>query len=561
MGAVIHEFGPFRFDAASRVLWRADQVVTVPPKALDVLAVLLRRPGEVVGKPELLRAAWPDTVVEEANLSVNVAILRKALGAAPAGELIETLARRGYRFAGPVHTCSASAPVRALAVMPFRSLAGRGDDDALGLAIADAVITRLSGGTLSVRPTSAVQRYATGTVDLRQAIDALGVDAVVEGRLQREGDRLRVTVQVLSADGARVLAAAAFEEPMASLFALQDAVADRVAAALQVAATPAADPRRRTTSVQAYEAHARGRWFWTRISRSWLEKAVASFHEAAELDPTYAPPHAGLADVTLAGGLAGVLPPRDAWDAAEHQANRALALDDRLADGHTARAWIRLFRDWDWPGAEAEFARAAELDPRSTAVLQWRGLFEIARGQVDTAAPLLAAAHALDPLSVIASAAEGFRLDVAGHPEGAIARQRRTVELDPHQPVAHWALGIALQSGGRYGEAVEAHERALQAAEEAAFLRPILARSLALAGRSDEARRLLAAPGEGEPSRYQEAAALLALDEDAAALERLGEAAERREAFVVLMAVDPVLRALRNAPGFQALVNRIRGGR
>jgi tetratricopeptide (TPR) repeat protein len=367
-----------------------------------------------------------------------------------------------------------------------------------------------------------------------------------------------VTVQVLSADGARVLAAAAFEEPMASLFALQDAVADRVAAALQVAATPAADPRRRTTSVQAYEAHARGRWFWTRISRSWLEKAVASFHEAAELDPAYAPPHAGLADATLAAGLAGALPARDAWDAAEHEAQRALVLDARLADAHTALAWVRLFRDWDWAAAETGFARAAELDPRSPAVLHWRALFEIARGRDAAAAAHLAEARALDPLAVIGSAAEGFRLDVTGDAEAALAVQQRTVELDPHQPIGHWALGIALQSGGRYAEAAAAHLRAWEAAEKAAFLLPVLARSLALAGREGEARALLVSPADGEPSLYQEAAAVLALGDADGALERLEGAVDRREAFVVLMGVDPVLRPLRSRPEFVALASRIR---
>jgi DNA-binding winged helix-turn-helix (wHTH) protein/tetratricopeptide (TPR) repeat protein len=555
----VHEFGTFRFDAARRVLWREGQVVTVPPKALDVLAVLLRRPGEVVSKPELLRAAWPDTVVEEANLSVNVAILRKALGPGPGGEWIETLARRGYRFAGPVRvTESGPAAVRSLAVLPFRSLGGRSDEDPLGLAISDAVITRLSGSGLAVRPTSAVQRWATGAVDVRGVIDTLGVDALVEGRLQREHDRVRVTVQVLAADGARVLAAAAFEEPMASLFALQDAVAERVAAALSVpAAPPAPDPRRRTASMQAYEAYARGRWFWTRISRSWLEKAVASFHESAELDPAYAPPHAGLADATLAAGLAGALPPRDAWDAAEVEAERAARLDPRLADAHTALAWVRLFRDWNWPGAEDSFARAAELDPRSPSVLHWLALFDVARGRDAEAAAHLAAARGLDPLAVIGSAAEGFRLDVGGAAEAALAVQQRTVELDPHQPIGHWALGIALQSCGRYAEAAAAHLRAWEAAEKAAFLLPVLARSLALAGRQVEARALLVSPAEGEPSRYQEAAAVLALGDEDGALRRLQEAAERREAFVVLMAVDPVLRQLRGRPAFEELAARI----
>ena len=176
-------------------------LLEVPPKAAELLAALASDAGEVVTKEELLRRVWPDTFVEEANLSVNVSILRKALGEQPDGRAwIQTVARRGYRFLGAVRA-QARAP-RSLAVLPFRSLGTDEAEDALGLGMADALITRLAAtGRVAVRPTGTVRRFASADVDPVEAGRQLGVDAVVDGRLQRSGSRLRLTVQLVPTGG------------------------------------------------------------------------------------------------------------------------------------------------------------------------------------------------------------------------------------------------------------------------------------------------------------------------------------------------------------------------
>lgn len=560
MAGTRFEFGGFRFDAGARVLWRGREIVGVAPKALDLLAVLLERAGDVVTKDELLHRAWPDVVVEEANLSVNVSLLRKALGEAPGGSpWIETIPRRGYRFAGPVR--AASPTPRAMAVLPFRPLGGADGDPALGLAMADAVITRLArGGEITVRPTSAVQRYVSGDVDPRAAGRALGVDVVLDGRLQREGSRLRVTAQLLPVGSDAPLWAESFDEEMSGVFALQDAVAARLAGALALErGAPARPARRPTPGIPAYEAYVRGRWFWTRFSRTWLAKAVGAFVEASELDPSFALPHAGLADASLVSGLAGLLRPLDAWTAAARRVEQALALDDGLPEAHVSRGWVLLFRDWDWAGADAALSRAAALDPHSAAVLQWRGLFETLRGDTAAAERALAAARVVDPLSLVGSAVEGFRRGLTGDHEGELAQQRRTVELDPNQFLGHWALGTAFQNRGRHAEAAAAHRQALELSEGAPMMRPVLARSLALEGRADEARALLApAAADVLVSPYQEATVLVALGEREAALERLRAACDARDPWAVVLPVDPMLRPLHGYLAFRELAARVR---
>jgi TolB-like protein/tetratricopeptide (TPR) repeat protein len=558
------EFGPYRLDVRRRLVWRGDALLEVPPRAADLLAALAADAGQVVPKDELLRKVWPDTFVEEANLSVNVSILRKALGEQPDGRpWIQTVARRGYRFLGTVRAQSA-AP-RSLAVLPFRSLGAEEADDALGLGMADALITRLAAtGRVAVRSTGTVRRFASTDVDPVEAGRQLGVDAVVDGRLQRSGSRLRLTVQLVPTVGGAPLWADRFDEEFTHLFAVEDTVAERVATALVAELSPEEKRclgRRQTESLEAYQAYCRGRFFWGRFSRPWVEKAMLCFHEATALDPRYALPHAGLADAFLVAGFAGALPPREAWALAADSSRQALALDDRIPEPHVSAGFLRLLQDWDWDDAERELRRAVELAPDSPAPYQWLGLLLDLRGRREEATPFLRRAEELDPLSMVVSALVGLHHAFGGDHDAELAQARRTLEIDPHQFLGHWATGTAFQNLGRHEEAVGEYRRALDLAEGTGFLKPVLARGLALAGREDEARALLAAEDPSRTSPYQAATVHLALGEAARALELLAVAADRRDPWIVLLAVDPMLRPLRGEAAFEelVLVTRVRG--
>jgi DNA-binding winged helix-turn-helix (wHTH) protein/Flp pilus assembly protein TadD len=554
------EFGPFRVDARRRLLFRGEELLDVPPRAVELLAVLAAEAGEVVPKEELLRRVWTDTFVEEANLSVNVSILRRALGGQADGRpWIQTVPRRGYRFLGAVR--APAAPPRSLAVLPFRSLGADETDDALGLGMADALITRLAAtGRLAVRPTGTVRRFARADVDPVAAGRQLEVDAVLDGRLQRAGNRLRLTLQLVPTGGGAPLWADRFDEDLTHLFTVEDAVAERVAAAL-VAGLSAEErtrlARRQTASLEAYQAYCRGRFFWGRFSRPWVERAMLCFHEAAELDPHYALPHAGLADAFLAAGLAGALPPADAWALAGESSRKALLLDPGIPEPHVSKGFLLLFRDWDWEGAERELRLAVDLAPESTAPHPWLGLLLDLRGRREEAGRVLRRAEALDPLSMVVSALVGLHHAFGGDHQAELRQARRTLELDPNQFLGHWALGAALQNLGRHEEAAGEHRRALELAEGSPFLRPVLARSLALAGRPDEARALVGGSGALPASPYQVATVLLALGEKDRARDLLAASADARDPWIVLLAVDPMMAPLRGEAAFEALRRRL----
>jgi len=559
-----YTFADYRLDPRSRVLWRRGELVRLPPRALDLLLALVERQGDVVAKEDLLRRVWPDTVVEEANLSVNVSVLRKELGAQEDGTpWIETVARRGYRFRGRVEGGPARA-LPAVAVLPFRLLgdALRLDvDDSLAVGMADALITRLArGGSVLVRPTRSVLRFADA-VDVRAVAGELQVEAVIDGTLQRQGDRLRLTLQLTPFSPRFRPWSGAFEEQVTHVFAVQDAAAEAAARALAgplglrapEAARPAPDQA-------AYHAYLRGRAFWSRLSGAWLEKALACFLEAAERDPAYAPPHAGLADAYLVLGLSGVVPPREAWPLARASAARALELDPHAPEAHVSGGVVALFERWDWAAADQALERALGLDPRFGAAHVWRAVTLAMRGRLGEAARARERAAAVEPLSVIVGGLEALEHCLAGDHQGEGERYARAAELDPGHFLGPWGMGLALLHQARHEEALREHRRAVALSGGSVLMKAVLARTLALAGSGAEADALVEEL-DALPyfSPYQRSTLSLARGERQRALDDLERALLEQDAWLVWLEADPMLEALRGEPRFEAVRRRVFG--
>lgn len=562
-----YEFGPYRLDPRKKVLWRAGELVRLPPKAVEMLLALVEQHGDVVSKEELMRRVWPDTFVEEANLSVNVSALRKALGEQPDGRpWIETVPRRGYRFLARPRSAP-RVPPPALAVLPFRVLGPDPVEDYLAIGMTDALITRLArGGSVLVRPTRSALRYAGASVDPREAGRELQVEAVIDGTLQRQGDRLRLTLQLVPLSARFRPWAGTFEERLTQVFAVQDAAAEAATRALEATLgaerAPQTDSARRgrPADAEAYHAYLRGRYFWSRLSGEWLEKALSSFREAAERDPSWAPPHAGLADAYLVLGLSGVVPPRDAWPLARASASRALELDALAAEGHVSLAAVSLFEEWDWAAADRELDRAESLDPNSSAVHVWRTLMLDMRGRFEEAAQARARAAEVDPLSIVVGGLAAFQLCLKRDHESELEQYRRAMEVDPAHFLGPWGLGLALQHLGRHAEAVREHQRAVALSDDSVLMKAALARSLALAGRREEAAAM-ALELDGLPyfSPYQRSTVSLALGDRERALADLERAREEQDPWLVWLAADPMLDGLRGEERFEAVRRRVFG--
>lgn len=326
-----------------------EEPVPLPPKVFDLLLALIQNNNREIKKAELMNILWPDSFVEEANLTQKVFLLRNALGQDETeNRFIVTIPGRGYRFVADVKNLAAEGSVAAIrqadklpqsepgsliksiAVLPFKSLGTDAGEEYLGLGMADLLITRLSHiKQITVRPTSAILNYTDPSQHLLAIGRELGVDAIVDGRIQKSGDRIRVTVQLIVVRDGSLLWADKFEESFTSIFALQDSISEQVGRALELKLSGEERKRlikRHTESTDAYQFYLKGRYYSTRWTDSGWKKAIEYFKQAIEIDPDYALAYAGLADsYYIVPNL--YLPPNEAMPKVKSAANKALDLD------------------------------------------------------------------------------------------------------------------------------------------------------------------------------------------------------------------------------------------
>ena len=586
--APFYEFGPFRLDTVRSLLLRNGEQVSLSPKAFETLSVLVRNRGRVVRKEELIKQIWPDSYVEESNLTQNIFVLRKALGEGPNDHrYIVTIPGQGYRFVAPVREAAeaaaeVSAPRRdfergdaaepaarvpSVAVLPFRTLSGEseGDNRYLGSGLADALITRLSSvRQLAVRSTAAVLKYADADRNPLAAGRDLGVDTVLDGYVQRAGERIRVTVQLVRLSDGATLWAEKFDEKFTDVFAVQDSISERVAGALTVRLTEEEQrllTKRYTENSEAFQAYIRGRYFWNKRTVEGLKKGIEFAQQAIAIDPTYALAYVGLADsYNLLPGHGG-LPPKDFFPKAKAAALRALEIDPTLAEAYASLGFVSYRFDWDWQTSGQHFRRAVELKPNYPTAHHWHGesLAPLACFAESTAA--LERAQQLDPLSLPINADLGQTLYFARRYEESASHLTKVLEMDGSFVRASVILGAVFTQQGLHEEAVRVLGRAVELSEGHALAVSGLGHAYAAAGQADNARqqleRLRRLAAERYVSHYNLAVVHAGLGERGAALDLLERAFEHRDVWLVWLKVNPRFDALRAEPRFARLVGRV----
>ena len=585
------KFDDFTLDPQRRQLLRGGEPVPLTPKTFDTLLTLVRERGRVVGKSELMELLWPDTVVEENNLSQQISAARKALGERPdEARFIRTVPGRGYRFVADVQEISAPAPTppperrinylvaiaiaavviaviaytlmrqkppntRSLAVLPFKSL--RADDAYLGLGMADVLITRLSNvhGLVVRRATRQEQEPLAAGRDLH-------VDSVLDGTIQRTGDQVRVTVRLWSVRDGRTIWGDQLDEKFTSIFAVEDAIAERLASALALQLSPQERrqlTRRYTENAEAHRAYLRGVYFSRTRTTEGFDKAVEEFHHAIALDPTYALAYAGLADayyressvhMTLA----------DAVSKSRAAATTALKLDDSLAEGHVALAQIKFRYDWDFAGAEREFRRAIALNPNDLTAHQWYSELLTALGRVNESVAEARLARDIDQLSAEVEWNLGFALFFGRRYDEAINVLRQSVQTTPDLWLTHAFLGWAYAERGDFVHAFPEYAKA-RALDDNEDTLSHLVRSYTRAGRADDARKtldeILARAKRGYVSPFYIANAYFGLGDKDNGFLWLQKAYEERSEFLVFINVAPSFDNVRDDPRFSAMLQRV----
>jgi DNA-binding winged helix-turn-helix (wHTH) protein/TolB-like protein/TPR repeat protein len=482
-----------------------------------------------------------------------------------AGALLLLALPLGYWAWRKVWTRGAGAPVTSLAVLPFKPVVAAGGDEYLQMGLADVLINRLSNiKQLTVRPTSAVRKYAGPEQDAVAAGRELQVEAVLDGNIQRAGDRVRVTARLARTSDGATLWAATFDEKFTDLLSVEDKLAERLAAALAVKLTGEERERlarRATASAAAFEAYLKGRFFWGKWSRDGLQRAVTHFEQAIKLDPHYAPAHSGLADTYNLLGYLNFMPPREAFPKSEAAALQALRLDDSLGEAHLSLAKVKFFYHWDAPGFERELQRALDLNPHDADAHGMRGTYLTAIGKFDEAVAARQRALELDPLSPLYTNMVGWPYFYARRYDEAIAWYKRALELDPHFIQAHADLGLCYRLLGKNDEAIAAilQARTLSDAkpETVAALRQAYAAG-GMKGYWEKEKELAEAQmKQGRVRAWRMAHIYHALGDREQTFVWLEKAYEERDGLMPFLGVMPQDADLHSDPRFADLVRRI----
>lgn len=390
----------------------------------------------------------------------------------------------------------AAAEIKSVAVLPFKPLGADRGDEHLGLGMADAVITKLSNlRQLTVLPTSSIFKYAGREHDPVAAGRELGVQAVVDGTVQHLEGRIRVTVRLIRVANGQPVWSGKFDEQFTSILDVQDSMSDKIAQAL-VSKTSRAEGTQLaalgTNSIEAHQAYVRGVFFWNKRTPEALNRSVGCFQEALAKDPDYAAAHAGLADAyALLGYWFHSLPREEARAKATDSALRALAINPRSSEAHTALGYIRATFDRDPAEAERLYQRAIALNPNSATAHHRYATFMFYEGDIKGALEKIQRAYELDPLSIAIGMFFGHTLYLHREYERAAAVCRRAVEMEPDNVAAHTVLSNIYLQRGMLREAIEESRKALALAADDPVTLGALGYAYAVSGQRAKAQQVL----------------------------------------------------------------------
>jgi len=618
--ACVIRFDSFELDFRAGELRKRGIKLRLQGQPLQVLAALLKRPGDLVTREELRAEIWTaDTFVDfDHSLHNAIARLREVLGdSAETPRYIETLPRRGYRFIAPVeevqapriggengnktgHTVavatrsrrsaglvltiiscgaiglagwaawqhsyakSTAVPIRSIAVLPMQNLSADAAQEYFADGMTDQLITELAKiGALRVTSRTSVMRYKGTKKALPEIARELNVDAIVEGSVIRSGQRLRVTAQLLRAPTDQHLWAETYDRDVGDILRLQAEVADAIAQQVRAQLTPMQQSQAHTVNPGAYDAYLRGRLYFVNefTKPDSLKKAQAYFEEAIQKDPGFALAYAGLADSYVYMAFAGALPKDQAYRSAKDALAKALALDDSIGEAHDTLGLLSSEFDWDWDTADREFNRAIALAPSYSCAHEDRATFLALIGR---------RAEALTEITKIDQLDYGFS---AAHTESAtyyelrdypdlIEASRRALLLDPKDWSQHYTLGVGYEGTGKLVEAISEYQKAVELSAGDPGSTAALAHAFVVIGKKAEAEKILhdfeRKSKSAHVSPYLMATMYASLGDKDRAFEFLEKAYQERSLGLTEdLKADLRIDNLRSDPRFQNLLARV----
>lgn len=615
-----YSFGTFHLNVRDRLLLENGRVLQLTPKAFDLLVLLVENAGRTLTREQLLTQLWPETHVDPSNLSQHIFWIRKALGeSGEDSQFIETAPKVGYRFiaavqqkklpepgdprsASPAEPRQASGlrirrpalaaallalivvgallvrdwkPGRTLprpansriAVLPFINLNHDASQDYFSDGFTGEMITllgRIQPEQLGVIALTTMMHYKASNASVAQIGSDLKVDYVLEGGVQRDGDRVRINARLIQVKDQTEVWARSFNRDMGEVLALESEVARDIAEQIEPRLAGGPETNARPTPPvdrAAYDDYLRGRYFWNQRTVQGYERAIQYFRQAIREDPKDAQAYSGLADAyALLGSTPNpVVARKKAMSQAREAALRALDLDESLAEAHTSLAFVKMHYDWDWTGAEAEFKRAIALNPAYPTAHHWYAYYLIAVGRPQAALAEIKLAQQLDPLSAIINTDVGDVMFYTGQSDDAIPQAQKALEIDPRFPLAHFLLGRVYAEKAQFDKSIAELQQAVELSHNHPWAVCELAAVDAMVGNKTAARELLKqVPARGEDeTAYCIATTYASLGDKNRAFAWLDTAFHQRSGSLILLRVDPSVESLRAYPRFHQLEERL----
>jgi len=617
-----YEFGRFRLKVAERVLLREGELVPLTPKVFDILVTLVENGGQVVAKDDLMKRVWPNTFVEEGNLTQNISLLRKALGETPGGaQFIETVPRRGYRFVAETkqswadaepagnghkeHSLETSIDTPVVSTPNTTSQLARIRRTPLFAVVAGLVVVGIIGlvyFTSWGKAENSIQSIAvlpfideSADPDAQYINDKIAESlinslsklpqlrvvprSVVAGYKGKEIDPRKVgeELNVRAVVTGRIRRHGDIINIQADLIDLQNVAQlwgqhydHKVSDVLLVQDDISRDifenlrvklNVEEKKQLEAYRLYLKGRNAWNKRTSDALQEAIDFFNQAIAIDPNYGAAYAGLADCYNMLVVYGRLEPKEGFPKAKEAAQRALEIDESSAEAHSSLAFIKFRWDWDRSATEREFQTAIKLKPAYAPAHQWYSSYLVAVERFDEAIAEAKRTEELEPLSFVASSHLGWIYYLAGQNDKAIEQCRKILERDPSSFPARRYLGLAYEAKGMYSEAIAEFQTGVKLSGSPLML-ALLGHAYAVSGKTAEAKQVLSdlqqLQGQRYVSPYTVAAIHAGLGDQDQAFKWLETAVEERDIWLMNLKVDPVFAKLRSQRKFTDILARIR---
>ena len=612
-------FRDYELDADGFELCRAGHRLRLERKPMELLILLAENQGHLVKREEIVEKIWGKDFFFDAENGINNAIrkIRSALNDNAEHPLfVETSLGKGYRFIAPVEHvlepgglsapervviprgsavfrsrrawvpalgvialivaafafnfggirsrifAPSVSPIHSIVVLPLENLSGDIKQEYLADGVTDALITDLAQiSSLRVISRTSAMHYKGSHQPLPEIARELNVDAVVEGSVTRSGNRVRITAQLLDARSDRHLWAKAYDRDIREIISLQLDVADSIVSEIQPKLWPRESislTRKRQVDPEAYDAYLQGMYFWQKFNQVGDRRAVEYFEESIRKDPSYALGYAGLSnayhELAYYGRAMDIMPK------SKQAAEKALQLDDTIAEAHAALGWVKWIYDWDWPGAEREFQRAIQLNPGYELSHGMYAMYLDSTGRFEEAFREFQIARELDPVSLglLRNRAEHYRY--LRQYDTAIAENRKVLEMDPGFENALESLSYAYADKKMYEDSIKVIEQ-LAITEGEHGLAKTMKTAYARGGYQGALKSRLQFYKDRRRAGsfvafWDEALLQAQLGNKDLALEALERAYDGREDITDL-AVNPSWDSIRAKPRFQELIRRI----